>query len=76
MLRKRNILSRLSRVCMNLRAIKPHGVQYVAVPGDPQQFVRHGDRVHVTVLAIVEIRIGTPNSLEHFDAEAERFDRA
>lgn len=27
--------------------------------------------MHVTVLAIVEIRIGTPNSLEHFDAEAE-----
>lgn len=61
---------------MNLRASKPHGIQYIAVLGDSQQFVRHGDRMDVTVLAIVEISIGTPNPLEHFNAETERFDRA
>lgn len=61
---------------MNSRANEPHGIQYIAVLGDPQQFVRHGDRVHVTVLAVVEVSIGTPDPLEHFDAETERLDRA
>lgn len=61
---------------MNSRADEPHGIQYIAVLGDPQQFVRHGDRVHVTLFAVVEVSVGTPDSLEHFDAEAERLDRA
>lgn len=62
--------------CVNSRANEPHGIQYIAVLGDPQQFVRHGDRVHVAVLAVVEVSIGTPDPLEHFDAETERLDRA
>lgn len=67
---------RFTTQCVNSRANKPHGVQYIAVSRDPQQFIRHSDRVHVTMLAVVKISIGTPNPLEHFNAEAERVDRA
>lgn len=32
--------------------------------------------MHVAVFAVVEVSIGTPDPLEHFDAETERLDRA
>lgn len=52
----------------------PHRIQNVALLGDPQKLVGDRYRVDVRVLPVVEVRVRTPDPLQHFDGEGKRLD--
>lgn len=54
----------------------PHRVKYVALLSDPEKLVGHRDGMYIRLFAVVKISVRPPNSLEHFDAEAQTFYRA
>ena len=68
-----------SAICINWLInpiMSPDWIQYAAVLGDAEQFVRRRHEMQVTLFSIVEKSIRFPNALQHFNAQTERFDRS
>lgn len=52
----------------------PHWVENASILVESEQLVGHGNCVYMRMFAIVEIRIWSPDFVQHFDAKRQTLD--